>query len=77
MRRLILLFCLIAVGAIGAAPLEPSAVEREVDAYLQPLLDEDLISGSVLIARTYISPSAVAISTQRSGCSSSLNIFAT
>jgi CubicO group peptidase (beta-lactamase class C family) len=51
MRRLFLLFCLVAVGATGAAPLEPSAVEREVDAFLQPLLDEDLISGSVLIAR--------------------------
>jgi len=47
---LVALALLLPVGT-GAAPPDPAAVEAEVDAYLQPLLDLDLISGSVLIAR--------------------------
>jgi CubicO group peptidase (beta-lactamase class C family) len=54
MRRpwLACLLCLSTVAPGLAAPgVEPSGLEREVDAYLQPLLEADLISGSVLIAR--------------------------
>ena len=38
---------------VAAAPpgSDPGEIERKVDALLKPLLDEDLISGSVLIAR--------------------------
>jgi CubicO group peptidase (beta-lactamase class C family) len=39
------------MAVTGAVAAEAPSLEKRVDAYLKPLLDEDLISGSVLIAR--------------------------
>lgn len=49
---LVALALLLPLSAIaGAVPPDAAGVEADVDAYLKPLLDLDLISGSVLIAR--------------------------
>jgi len=53
MKRKTLCLVLSLLTFLAVQPLfsEPTPLERDVDRYLKPLLDEDLISGSILIAR--------------------------
>jgi CubicO group peptidase (beta-lactamase class C family) len=46
-----LITLLLAFPALAAGQAETPSLEQRVDAYLKPLIDEDLISGSILIAR--------------------------
>jgi CubicO group peptidase (beta-lactamase class C family) len=51
-RALILALSLLLLsGPVGAAAVDTRAIEAEVDSLLAPLIDRDLVSGSVLIAR--------------------------
>lgn len=46
-----LIILLLAAPVLAAGRSETPSLEQEVDAYLKPLIDADLISGSILIAR--------------------------
>jgi CubicO group peptidase (beta-lactamase class C family) len=46
-----LIILLLVIPALAAGRSERPSLEQEVDAYLKPLIDADLISGSILIAR--------------------------
>jgi CubicO group peptidase (beta-lactamase class C family) len=53
MKNATVLLCLVVVWApaMATAPPDATTLEERVDAYLRPLVENDLISGSVLIAR--------------------------
>ncbi len=52
MIRIAILILIVAAPARPAdGPAQSATLERAVDAWLKPLLDEDLVSGSILIAR--------------------------